>query len=120
MLTEWVCKLRGIDKWPSTSATVTAVEQVGEGGRAGLSRNVFFRYQPPNAEIQSGKLCVDDNSSVYNVGVAETFYIQFNPAHPGRFYCAEAISLSRFFLLGIMIVSFGLGFGILIVTMFVH
>src|ERR1700722_7745182 len=94
MLNELIYKWRGIDKWPEATATVTSTEIVSEGGRSGRTMNVFFSYQAANKSIESGKLFVDDYSSIYGLTEKETFPIQFNPGKPSHFYCKEAKSLS--------------------------
>jgi hypothetical protein len=87
-------RLRGCDKWPFTTATVTATEQVGEGGRTGLTRKIYFKYSSGTA-IQEGKFFVDSNSSIYELANGDEFDIQVDPLHPSRYYSSEASSLSR-------------------------
>jgi hypothetical protein len=120
MLTEIVYKLRGIDKWPVTSATVTSLDQVSSGGRGGITQNIYFTYQPPQGDVQEGKLFIDSYASLYGVATDDTFDIQYNPLHPSRFYCKEAKSLSsdiRIFIatLGILFALF-----VLIVQIMAH
>ncbi len=94
MLTELIYKLRGIDKWPETTATVTSIQVVSEGGRSGLTKNIYFNYEPDKTGIQSGKLFVDSNTSVYWLNESDSFDIQYKPKNPGQYYCKEAKSLS--------------------------
>jgi uncharacterized protein DUF3592 len=94
MFTELVYKWRAIDKWPEATATVTSTEIVSEGGRSGRTMNVFFSYPTLNRSIESGKLFVDDYSSIYGLAENDTFPIQYNANKPSHFYCKEAKSLS--------------------------
>jgi|SRR5665213_15032 len=87
-------KLRGIEKWPSVTATVTSTEVVSPGGRSGKTMNVRFKFMASSGE-QKGKFFVDDNSSLYGLSEGEQFSVQYNPANPSSFYCEEASSLSR-------------------------
>jgi hypothetical protein len=94
MLTEQIYKWRGIDKWPTTTATVTSTEIVSEGGRSGRTMNIFFSYSPPGGSIESGKFFVDSYSSLYGLSDADTFDVQFNPRKPSQYYSLESKSLS--------------------------
>jgi hypothetical protein len=87
-------RLRGVDKWPFVQASVTSVEQVSEGGRSGLSRNIFFTYRC-GAEDFDGKFYVDSFSSVYEFDSGDTFDIQCNPRKPAQYFCEEAQSLFK-------------------------
>jgi hypothetical protein len=97
-------QLRGIDKWPSTFATVSSTETVGTGGRAGQTMNIYFEYNNGSSS-QTGKLFVDDNSSLYGLARGEQFSIQFNPKRPTSYCCSEATSLSQTIRRGIVIVG---------------
>jgi hypothetical protein len=97
-------KLRGIDKWPSTIATVSSTEIVGTGGKAGRTMNIYFDYNAGSSS-ETGKLFVDDNSSLYGLAQGEEFSIQFDPKRPASYYCSEAESLSRTIRRGIIIVG---------------
>ena len=96
MIPELVARLRGLDKWPKTTATVTASELVTTP-RAGNWNNFSFYYQPDGAEIQSGSLKADSLTSIYSLKVDDTFEIQYDPRHPNRFYCNEVNSSTRTF-----------------------
>jgi Protein of unknown function (DUF3592) len=87
-------KLRGIEKWPSVTATVASTEVVSSGGRSGKTMNVHFIFMTGSGE-QKGMLFVDDNSSLYGLSEGEQFALQYNPANPSSNYCGEASSLSR-------------------------
>jgi hypothetical protein len=87
-------KLRGIEKWPSATATVTSTEVVSPGGRGGKTMNVRFTFVTGSG-AQKGKFFVDDNSSLYGLSDGELFTVQYNSANPSRYYCEEASSLSR-------------------------
>jgi hypothetical protein len=102
MMNRMFYKLRGIDKWPTTAATVSSTEIVGTGGRAGLTMNVYFDYKA-GSSYEAGKLFVDDNSSLYGLAQGEAV---LDPVQPKEdFYCAEAQSLSQSIRRGIMIAS---------------
>ena len=85
-------RLRGIDRWPVASATVTSVEQLSEGGRGGAWRKVVFSYRA-GSEDYCGNFKVDSYSSVYEVAASEAFEIQYDPRKPSRYFCEEARSL---------------------------
>jgi hypothetical protein len=97
-------KLRGIDKWPSIIATVTSTEVVGTDGRAGRTMNIYFAYNAGGSP-ESGKLFVDDNSSLYGLAQGDQFSIQVNPKRQASYYCSEAKSLSQTIRLAITIVG---------------
>ena len=94
MFTDLLYKWRGINKWPETTATVSSTEIVSEGGRSGRTMNIFFSYQTADNSIESGKLFVDDYSSIYGLAENDTFPLQYNPHKPSHFYSKEAKSLS--------------------------
>jgi hypothetical protein len=113
MLTEQIYKWRGIDKWPTTTATVTSTEIVSEGGRSGRTMNIFFSYSPSGGSIESGKLFVDDYSSLYGLSNPDTFDVQFNPRKPSQYYSLEAKSVSSDIRLAIS--AIGLAFFIFVI-----
>jgi hypothetical protein len=84
-------RLRGIDKWPVVSATVTSVEQLSEGGRGGAWRRVTFTYRAGSEDF-GGSLKVDSYSSVYELAAGDAFDIQYAPSKPSRYFCEEARS----------------------------
>ncbi len=104
-------KLRGIEKWPSSDATVTSTEEVSSGGRSGRTMNIYFTFSTSSGE-QAGKLFVDDNSSVYGLSQGEKFTVQYDPSHPSRFYSEEASSTSQIIRRTILVV--GAAFAILV------
>jgi hypothetical protein len=85
-------RLRGIDGWPQTSAIVTSVEQLSEGGRGGAWREVEFTYRVGSGDYGGG-LKVDSYSSVYELAISDVFQIQYNPRNPSRYFCEEARSV---------------------------
>ena len=97
-------KLRGIEKWPCTDATVTSTEQVSSGGRTGRTMNIYFRFSTSSGE-QEGKLLVDDNSSLYGLSQGEKLTIQYDPAHPSKYYSEEASSASKIIRRTIVVVG---------------
>jgi hypothetical protein len=96
MIPELVARLRGIDKWPTATATVTESELVTTP-RAGNWNNFSFFYRPDGSELQSGSLKADSLTSIYSLRVDDTFEIQYDPKYPSRFYCKEVNSFTRTF-----------------------
>jgi hypothetical protein len=89
-----LARLKGARKWPSATATVFDTEEVGKGGRAGLTMNIYFNYDA-GTSMESGKVFVDDSSSLYGLAKGEQFTLQYDPARPSCFYSSEAASLSQ-------------------------
>jgi len=89
MIEELLARLRGIDKWPETVATVVSVDRVPAVGRSPASATITFNYRPKEAEIQSGSFFVGDQSSLYNLDEGDSFPVQYNPTRPERFYSSE-------------------------------
>jgi hypothetical protein len=110
-------KLRGIAKWPSTIATVSSTEIVGTGGRAGRTMNIYFDYNVGSSS-ETGKLFVDDNSSLYGMAQGEQFSIQFNPKRPANYYCSEAKSLSQTIRRGVIMVGVAFAIVVFVVEFF--
>ncbi len=104
MMKSMFYKLRGIDKWPFATATVSSTEIVGTGGRAGRTMNIYFEYSAPSSR-ETGKLFVDDNSSLYGLTPGEQFPVQFDANRPSTYYCSEAESLSRTMRRGIILIG---------------
>jgi len=96
MIPELVAKLRGSDNWPVATATVTESE-LTTTPRSGDWNNLDFYYRPDGSEVQSGNLKADSLTSVYSLGVGDTFEVQYDPKHPERFYCKEVNSSTRTF-----------------------
>jgi len=93
MVEEVFARIRGVRKWPETTATVYSIfrYQVATGKYGGTSpaADVTFTYRGEDQEIQSGFFTVDDGCSLYNVEENDTFPIQYDPKRPERFYCSE-------------------------------
>jgi hypothetical protein len=107
-------KLRGVDDWPSTEATVTSTEVVSTGGRSGRTMNIYFDYKAQSSS-EKGKFFVDDNSSLYGLAQGEQFLIQFNPKRPSSYYSSEAKSLSQTIRRAIVIVGVAFALFVLVV-----
>jgi Protein of unknown function (DUF3592) len=107
MISEFLARLRGFDKWPIATATVTESELVTTS-RAGNWNNFSFYYRPNGSELQSGSLRADSLTSIYALGVGDTFEIQYDPKHPDRFYCKEVNSFTRTFgtIMGPLVIVF--------------
>jgi hypothetical protein len=85
-------RLRGVQKWPETTATVSSVDRYEKpAGRYGTyqAADVTFFYRDANNELQSGFYTVDDNSSLFNIGENDTFTVRFDPRNPERFWSDE-------------------------------
>lgn len=113
----WIERLRGIDNWPATPATVTFVEQLSEGGRGGAWRKVSFTYRA-SSEDYSGVLSIDSYSSVYELAVSDTFDIQYDPRKPSRYFCQEARSLRSTIRLVMLSVVFVFVVVIIVINLF--
>ena len=88
MVTEWLYRVRGIDKWPTTKATVTSTRIFS--GYRGSNNTILFTYTPGEAPSQSGKLVADDSTTLFGINPSDTFDLQYDPDNPKRIYCAEA------------------------------
>jgi hypothetical protein len=86
-------KLRGIDRWPETQATVVSIADPGgnDNPRNGppIVRISFF-YHDAAGSMQGGDLVADSRTSLYNLHKDEQFPIRFNPRRPEEFSCWEA------------------------------
>jgi len=91
MFTEILYKIRGIDKWPHATASVTSTKIFT--GYRGSSNTILFSYVLPDGNIQTGKIVADDNSSLYGINPSETFQLQYEPDRPSHFYCEDAKSV---------------------------
>jgi hypothetical protein len=110
-------KLRGVDRWPSTEATVTSTEVVSTGGRSGRTMNVYFDYKTDSSS-EEGKFFVDDNSSLYGLAPGERFSLQFNPKRPSNYYSSEAKSLSQTIRRSIVFVGMAFAIFVFVVEFF--
>lgn len=84
--------MRGIEKWPETTATVTSTKIFT--GYRGSSNTIHFSYVPKDGAAQKGKIVADDNASLYGIGPTDTFQLQYDPSKPSHFYCKEAKSIN--------------------------
>lgn len=94
--------------------TISSTELVGTGGRAGRTMNIYFDYSAGSSR-ESGKLFVDDNSSLYGLAQGEQFSIQFDPKRPANYYCSEAESLSRTIRRGIIVVGVAFALAVFVI-----
>ena len=113
-------KLRGIDRWPETLATVTVYEIVSEGGyeKGPPSARLTFFYRDHDNQLQSGEMIVDSFTSLYNISVGDTFPIQFNPKRASKFYTSEARSLFTSWHLLFLLLLGLIALGILAILLF--
>jgi hypothetical protein len=88
MLTEWLYKARGIDKWPTTTATVNSTK-IFSSSKA-RNNTILFIYTPGEAPSQRGKLVADDSTTLFGINPSDTFDLQYDPKNPKRIYCTEA------------------------------
>ena len=96
MLAEFIAQLRGIDRWPSATATVTTSEVVTTP-KSGNWNNIAFYYRPEGGEMQGGTLAADSTTAIYELRPNDTFSIQYDPRNPARYYSKEAQSFSNTF-----------------------
>lgn len=91
MIEELWLRLRGVDKWPETMATVVSVSRYEKpnGRTTTPAADVTFFYRDGNNEQQSGFYTVDENSSLFNISENDTISVRFNPRHPERHWCDE-------------------------------
>jgi len=87
-------RLRGIDKWPQTTATVTEITY-DSLPRGGHMANVAFRYRDPNGEDQYWTYTVDSMTSLYNIQPNDTFSVWFNPKRPEQNFSDEIESTAN-------------------------
>ncbi len=101
MISEWLYKARGIDKWPKTMATVTSTKVFS--GYRGSNNTILFMYTPGEGASQRGRLVANDTATLFGINAADTFELQYDPRNPSRIYCTEAKSATND--LGILIIS---------------
>jgi hypothetical protein len=94
MLAELDRKLRGVGRWPQTTATVTATSVYSDGGyrQPPPSVSISFYYHDQTGSIQGGNLIADNLTSLYDLKIDDTFAIRYNPRRPAQFYCDEVSS----------------------------
>jgi len=100
MITEWLYRVRGIDKWPTTTATVTSTNIFS--GYRGSSNTILFTYTPAGAPSRSGRLVAEDSASLFGINPSDTFDLQYDLKNPKRIYCTESEAANKD--LGILIV----------------
>ena len=86
-------RLRGIQSWPETQASVIRIDELSRGGRGGDWNRVAFTYKPKAADVHAGDLKVNSYSSLFNIAVGDTFPLQYDPRRPDRFYSEESQTL---------------------------
>jgi hypothetical protein len=94
VLSDLLYKWHGIDKWPEVTATVTSTGIDWMSVRFNSrSMSISFTYQPMHTADESGKVYVDEYSSIYGMAENDTFQIKYDPDHPFHYYCKEANTL---------------------------
>ncbi len=81
-------RIRGIDKWPETTATVTSVNYYS-ASKAGDLADVGFRYRDAKGEDHYGSYTVDSMTSLYNINADDTFSVWYNPKKPDQNFSDE-------------------------------
>jgi hypothetical protein len=76
--------------------------------------NIYFDYNAGSSS-ETGKLFVDDNSSLYGMAQGEQFSIQFDRKRPANYYCSEAKSLSQTIRTGIIIVGIAFAIAVFVI-----
>ena len=107
-------KLRGVDRWPGTTATVVSHEYLSdaEHGDEPVFAKISFYYRDPSGSIQAGELTVDSATSLLRIHVHDDFRIKVNPNRPSSFYCGEASSIHTEFRL--LFWAFGIFIGLVL------
>jgi hypothetical protein len=88
MLIELWERLRGIDQWTETTATVSSVNRYS-APKSGDLAGITFTYKDGQGEYQSGSYTVDSLTSLYNIERDDTFSIRYNPAKPSEYFSSE-------------------------------
>ena len=84
-LSNLIHRWRGIDSWPTATATVDTCEYRQGGGSRPSCYEITFSYHAAG-EIQGGSYyeVSSANSAPFQRG--DTFTIKWNPKHPNRFH----------------------------------
>ena len=93
MFEDLVAKIRGVNSWPETLATISSVakyqQSVGKYGGTQARSCISFWYRDGHQNIQSGEFTVDEDSPLFNEEKDSTFTIRYNPARPNRYWSTE-------------------------------
>lgn len=118
MLEELWGRIKGVEKWRETSATVTSVSRyIPEKWQRGPAEaTLAFWYRPDGAEIQSGEFHVDDGCSLFNLDESDTFPIHYDPTNPERYFSTEYRIKSRLKFLWLLFAAFAIGAAYVVVT----
>ena len=118
MLEELWGRIKGVETWRETSATVTSVARsTPEKPRRGPAEaTLAFWYRPEGAEMQSGEFRVDDGCSLFNLDESDTFPIRYDPTNAERYFSPEYRIRSRLKFLSLLIAAFAIAAAYLVVT----
>ena len=112
MLSQLSDKIRGVNTWPETLATVASVTRYEQSvGRYGATQSracISFWYKDGNQDIQSGEFTVDEDSPLFDQQNDSTFAIRYNPARPKVYWSSEYTStydVALYFVLAVVIVA---------------
>jgi hypothetical protein len=83
-LSDLIYRWRGIDSWPTATATVYTCE-FHEGGRGPSKYEITFSYRA-GGEIQDGSYYEQGSVDSPPFQPGDTFTIKWNPKHPNRFH----------------------------------
>ncbi|HEV2579086.1 MAG TPA: DUF3592 domain-containing protein [Acidobacteriaceae bacterium] len=83
-LSDLIYRWRGIDSWPTATATVYTCE-FRDGGRGPDFYVVTFSYRA-GGELQDGSYYEQGSAGSPPFQPGDTFNIKWNPKHPNRFH----------------------------------
>jgi hypothetical protein len=105
MLIEVWERLRGVNQWPETTATVSSINRYAAPKAGGFLADVSFNYQDKQGEYQSGLYKVESHSSLYNFKPGDTFPLRFNPTRPQQYFSPEYGKTSKGVLWGYILLT---------------
>jgi hypothetical protein len=117
MIEELWAKMRGVDKWPETTATVTSVDRTLAKGRSPAHATITFNYRSSDGVMQSGSYYVGDQSSLYDLDEDQSFSVRYNPKHPNHYFSYEYTIPFWWKFYGVVIGVFALVFLYIFVTL---
>ena len=84
---EWYVGRRGINQWPEVDATVQSAEQ---HTRYRAYCKLAFTYTDRQGDNHAVLTSVSNQTSLYNVGLGDTFPVRYNPAKPSHWFSSES------------------------------
>ncbi len=91
---DWYVKLRGIDEWPETLATVQSMDFVeggyGSEGKMPDAQKVCFTYLDRAGNSRSGKVKVYEDADLFFIEEGSDFPIRYNPKRTEKYFVRGA------------------------------